>query len=264
MPARPRFPILATAWCVRRTMQAFGSSRSRERRRRSRRLSIAGLPTDRFVFEGFLPPEDNRATRRPRTPGARGAHNRFFRGGAPPRRNARRYGCRFGGDRVAGSRARDHQDIRRDRSRHARRTADRFTEQAALGEVTLVVEGARRRRGRGSCVKTWTNCAQSRSCAKRGLSLKQAAAAVGQANRPEPARNLPKHDPRPPPDRMIAKIQSGQDDPSLLSPQAGGRTPSRRRPVAQALPSARSGRPTASRSSASDCSSAPPISAASA
>ena len=63
-PARRSSPTPATGWWSRRPRPATRSSRSPAPRRCSPALVVAGLPTDAFLFAGFLPPKE--AARRKR------------------------------------------------------------------------------------------------------------------------------------------------------------------------------------------------------
>ena len=64
-------------------------------------LSIAGLPTERFSFEGFLPARLARATRAPRRARRRNAHAGVLRGAASHRRITRGHGRRLSARRAA-------------------------------------------------------------------------------------------------------------------------------------------------------------------
>jgi 16S rRNA (cytidine1402-2'-O)-methyltransferase len=56
MPARRSFPIPASSWCAMPARQGRqGRDDPRPVRRRWPGLTLAGLPTDRFLFMGFLP-----------------------------------------------------------------------------------------------------------------------------------------------------------------------------------------------------------------
>ena len=63
-PERRSFPIPAIGWSRKRSPRASPSPPRRARPRRSPRFASPALPTDRFFFEGFLPPK--RAARRER------------------------------------------------------------------------------------------------------------------------------------------------------------------------------------------------------
>ena len=108
-------------------------------------LSIAGLPTERFSFEGFLPARLAERRARLAELAARDAHAGVLRGAAPHRRMPRGHerGLRRRAARGGGARA--HQGVRDRVSRHA--GAARRRRRAAMpnftrGEITLVVAGA--------------------------------------------------------------------------------------------------------------------------
>ena len=106
-------------------------------------LSIAGIPTDRFTFEGFIPSRDA-ARRKPagRTP-PRAAHDGFLRGGAPAGGYAGRDGDRIGTNR--GMR-RWSSEITKTYEKTTRGTLGElerhFRATPALGEITIIVAGA--------------------------------------------------------------------------------------------------------------------------
>jgi 16S rRNA (cytidine1402-2'-O)-methyltransferase len=142
-------------------------------------LSIAGLPTDRFVFEGFLP---TRATAR------RAALKRMAR----EERTivifeaARRLGetlddmaVEFGADRMAAI-AREITKTFEETVRGSLGELPRtFKTRKALGEVTLVVEGAHRSNETATDSEGATDASVTVDALRdAGLSLKQASAVV--------------------------------------------------------------------------------------
>ncbi len=140
-------------------------------------LSIAGLPTDRFVFEGFLPTKI--VARR----GAleRLAHEErtmvFFEAARRLVSTLDDMAVAFGRERVAVM----VREISKTYEETVRGTiaelTDRFTRQPPLGEVTLVVAGAAGDSG-GESVGTFDDKRTVEVLCEAGLGLKQAAAAV--------------------------------------------------------------------------------------
>jgi len=140
-------------------------------------LSIAGLPTDRFVFEGFLPAKI--VARR----GAleRLAHEErtmvFFEAARRLVSTLDEMDVAFGRERVAVM----VREISKTYEETVRGTiaelTDRFTRQPPLGEVTLVVSGAAGDSG-GESVGTFDDKRTVEVLCEAGLGLKQAAAAV--------------------------------------------------------------------------------------
>lgn len=145
-------------------------------------LSVSGLPTDRFVFEGFVPPKE-------------GARRKFFHGLANEPRTivvfetARRLGKTLPvmlaelGDRqvvVAREMTKMHEEFLRGSIREViaaidARTAD---SQRLPGEVTLVVAGAPKRQ------VTWTDTEIDAALARlreEGMSLKDASRRLADA-----------------------------------------------------------------------------------
>ena len=107
-------------------------------------LSVSGLPTDRFVFEGFLPRRASARNERLRRAARRVANARVFRGRAPRRR--RRLVAlveHFGASRraaVARELTKLHEQIS---TGYARRARARLGDDIPLkGEFVIVVAGA--------------------------------------------------------------------------------------------------------------------------
>jgi 16S rRNA (cytidine1402-2'-O)-methyltransferase len=140
-------------------------------------LSIAGLPTDRFVFEGFLPTKI--VARR----GAleRLAHEErtmvFFEAARRLVSTLDEMAVAFGRERVAVM----VREISKTYEETVRGTiaelTDRFTRQPPLGEITLVVAGAAGDSD-GESVGTFDDKRIVEVLCEAGLGLKQAAAAV--------------------------------------------------------------------------------------
>jgi 16S rRNA (cytidine1402-2'-O)-methyltransferase len=142
-------------------------------------LSIAGLPTDRFVFEGFLP---TRATAR------RAALKRMAR----EERSivifeaARRLGetlddmaVEFGSDRMAAIAREITKTFEETVRGSLGELARTFKTREALGEVTLVVEGAHRSNETATDSEGATDVSVTVDALRdAGLSLKQASAVV--------------------------------------------------------------------------------------
>lgn len=142
-------------------------------------LSIAGLPTDRFVFEGFLPAKAGAR----RNALLRLAHEDrtivFFEAGRRLGQSLGEMATVFGADRLAVV----VRELTKTYEETVRGTladlASRFGKEPALGEVTLVVEGARE----PAADRERPPHAIDEVCAvevlrEAGLSLKQAATAV--------------------------------------------------------------------------------------
>ena len=93
----------AIIWCAARSRQASRWCRCRVPSAVTALVSVAGLPVDRFAFEGFLPARAAARAARLRALAARDAGARVPRGGAPagglPRRRAGGAGRSRGGDR---------------------------------------------------------------------------------------------------------------------------------------------------------------------
>ena len=141
-------------------------------------LSIAGLPTDRFVFEGFPPnrPGERRRSferlaREPRT-------IIFYEAARRLAETLTEMAAAFGGDR----RAAVMRELTKTHEETARGTlaelADRFRLNQALGEITLVVAGAP-----DSDRESSGGFDHGRACeilCGAGMSLKDAAAAIAE------------------------------------------------------------------------------------
>jgi 16S rRNA (cytidine1402-2'-O)-methyltransferase len=141
-------------------------------------LSIAGLPTDRFVFEGFLP---SKAGERRRALERLAREERtlvFYEASRRLAETLTDMATAFGGDRIAV--------VVREMTKTYEETvrgsftelANRFASQEVLGEVTLVVEGARPGRQAGVSPSHADESRMVEVLCEAGLSLKQAAAAV--------------------------------------------------------------------------------------
>jgi 16S rRNA (cytidine1402-2'-O)-methyltransferase len=140
-------------------------------------LSIAGLPTDRFVFEGFLPTRAGeqrhaleRLRREPRTIVCYEAARRLAE-------TLEGMVEAFGRDRVAVV----LREVTKTYEEMVRGTlgelADRFEQDAALGEVTIVIEGSRQEES-GAIFGTFDEAAALEVLRDAGLSLKDASAAL--------------------------------------------------------------------------------------
>ena len=141
-------------------------------------LSIAGLPTDRFVFEGFLP---SKAGERRRTLERLAREERtlvFYEAARRLPETLTDMATAFGGERIAA--------VVREMTKTYEETirgsltelASRFASQEVLGEVTLVVEGAPPGRQAGVSSIQADESRMVEVLCEAGLSLKQAAAAV--------------------------------------------------------------------------------------
>ena len=114
-----------------------------------RRARVAGLPTDRFCFEGFLPARE-RERRAALAAGGGVTHAGLLRSAASTSRHARDMAAAFGAERpaaVARELTKVHETVYRGTlAELAQRAADEanFTR----GEITVVVQGAPRRGGR--------------------------------------------------------------------------------------------------------------------
>ncbi len=139
-------------------------------------LSVAGLPTDRFVFEGFLPPRDSarrwrlkELSREPRT-------IVFYEAARRLSATLEEMSAAFGPSRIAAV----VREISKTYEEIARGTLDelvrRFNENPALGEVTLVVEGAPNSPHEQAGPVTLEMLLEA------GLSLKQASAIIAKAS----------------------------------------------------------------------------------
>ena len=105
-------------------------------------LSIAGIPTDRFTFEGFVPARDAARQQGARRTASRVAHDGLLRGGAPARRYAGAMATAFGESRDAAVVC----EITKTYERTIRGTLAElerhFRATPALGEIVIVVAGA--------------------------------------------------------------------------------------------------------------------------
>ncbi|HXZ86941.1 MAG TPA: 16S rRNA (cytidine(1402)-2'-O)-methyltransferase [Candidatus Binataceae bacterium] len=142
-------------------------------------LSIAGIPTDRFVFEGFLPAK---AGARRSALGRLAREERtmvFFEAARRLEETLREMAVVFGADRVAAvvrELTKTHEETVRGT---LAQLADRFVRQAPLGEITLVVAGTgAAAEPRGETVPALDETRTVEVLCEAGLSLKQAAAAV--------------------------------------------------------------------------------------
>ncbi|MGH7931798.1 MAG: 16S rRNA (cytidine(1402)-2'-O)-methyltransferase [Candidatus Binataceae bacterium] len=142
-------------------------------------LSIAGLPTDRFVFEGFLPPRDA-ARRNALDALAKEARTMiFFEAARRLKETLAEMAVAFGGARMAAvvrEVTKIHEETRRG-------TLDQltaiFAAREPLGEITLVVEGAAEPRDRvREGLHGVDEMAAVEAMCEAGLSLKQASAVI--------------------------------------------------------------------------------------
>ncbi len=135
-------------------------------------LSIAGLPTDRFVFEGFLPTREGQLHKRLEAL-AREPRTIVFYEAA--RRLADTLGAMaaaFGEDREAAV-VREATKVHEETVRGTLgQLADRFRNSEVLGEITIVVGGAKEEGPASGSAATVD------SLMKEGLSLKQASSIV--------------------------------------------------------------------------------------
>jgi 16S rRNA (cytidine1402-2'-O)-methyltransferase len=134
-------------------------------------LSVSGIPSDRFAFEGFLAPRDS--ARRKALEAMRGEPRTLIFYEA-----ARRLGdtlgemaATLGGDRIAAV----IREITKTHEEIARATlaelATRYAREQALGEVVIVVEGAR---GDGAAAAATPPALTVEDLLDAGVSLKQA------------------------------------------------------------------------------------------
>lgn len=139
-------------------------------------LSVAGLPTDRFVFEGFLPPRDSarrsrlkELSREPRT-------IVFYEAARRLSSTLDEMSAAFGPSRIAAV----VREISKTYEEIARGTLDdlvhRYTENPALGELTLVVEGAT------DSAPAEAGPVTLEMLLEAGLSLKQASSIIAKAS----------------------------------------------------------------------------------
>jgi 16S rRNA (cytidine1402-2'-O)-methyltransferase len=140
-------------------------------------LSVAGLPTDRFVFEGFLPARDS--ARRSRLSELRSEPRTivFYEAARRLTSTLEEMVSTFAADRIAAvvrEISKTYEEIARGRLDSLVR---RFTDTPALGEVTIVVEGtADSAQVQGSPDITLAMLVEA------GLSLKQASGVIAQAS----------------------------------------------------------------------------------
>ncbi|AQY02232.1 16S rRNA (cytidine(1402)-2'-O)-methyltransferase [Microbacterium foliorum] len=138
-------------------------------------LSISGLPTDRFTFEGFLPrkPGERRSTLR-----ALAAESRtmvFFESPARLASSLADMGAAFGADRriaVCRELTKFYEEVRRGTSAEL----VEWTTAGVKGEIVVVVEGAPHRE-----VSAEDALAQVQSLVASGVRLKEACAEVAAA-----------------------------------------------------------------------------------
>ncbi len=138
-------------------------------------LSIAGLATNRFTFEGFLPPRDG--PRRKLLEGLRREHRTmvFYEAARRLADTLAEMVAAFGASRIAAV----VREITKTYEETIRGSLDelahRFREQPALGEVTIVVEGAPENSTDSTVEGTPVTVEILREA---GLSLKQASAVL--------------------------------------------------------------------------------------
>ena len=133
-----------------RLVQRRASSRHRRRARSRARcaaiaaLCAAGLPTDHFVFEGFLPRRESARAERLECVAPRAAHDRVLRSRASCRGNARSARRAFGDDRRAAIARELTKTARADRDGHAWPSSTQRLGASIplLGEFVIVVAGA--------------------------------------------------------------------------------------------------------------------------
>ena len=142
-------------------------------------LSIAGIPTDRFVFEGFLPAKAGARRSALGRLAREGRTMVFFEAARRLEETLREMAVVFGADRVAAvvrELTKTHEETVRGT---LAQLADRFVRQAPLGEITLVVAGTgAAAEPRGETVPALDETRTVEVLCEAGLSLKQAAAAV--------------------------------------------------------------------------------------
>ena len=140
-------------------------------------LSIAGLPSDRFVFEGFLPSKENARRAALERLASEDRTIVFFEAARRLADTLHEMSSMFGGARVAAvvrELTKTYEEIVRG---SLAELADRFTDQPALGEVTLVVAGASISHDPEGRQKFDEQYSVQVLC-EAGLSLKQAARAL--------------------------------------------------------------------------------------
>jgi len=142
-------------------------------------LSIAGIPTDRFVFEGFLPAKAGARRSALGRLAREGRTMVFFEAARRLEETLREMAVVFGADRVAAvvrELTKTHEETVRGT---LTQLADRFVRQPPLGEITLVVAGTgAAAEPRGETVPALDETRTVEVLCEAGLSLKQAAAAV--------------------------------------------------------------------------------------
>jgi 16S rRNA (cytidine1402-2'-O)-methyltransferase len=139
-------------------------------------LSAAGIPTDRFTFEGFLP--SRAAARKRAIEDLRGERRTmvFFEAGRRLRQTLSEMAALFGAEREAAvvrEITKTHEETIR---ASLGEIVERFTLGEPLGEVTIVVEGARegmRASGEGESAESMLD-----AMIEAGVGLKQASAVV--------------------------------------------------------------------------------------
>ena len=184
-------------------------------------LCVAGLPTDRFFFEGFLPPRS--AARRERINALAAIPGTLVFYEAPSRLADRSPISRGARPPAGGGRARTHQAPRGGPARDARRACRRVRRGKRRAEKSSSLSARRRRREAGG---RETLDAEIRA-ALGALSVKDAAAAVaakhGLPRREIYARALALAGRRP-----MSRRRPG-DDPAAAAPISGASRPKRSR-----------------------------------
>ena len=188
-PARRSSPIPATSWCAqRRDGRPRASPRCRAPRRCWRRWRSAGLPTDRFFFEGFLPPKDGRAARAHRR--ACAASRRRWCSSRAARASPRRSPTSPPGSApreaaVCRELTKLHEEVRRGTLADARARAMRGDPSRAAR--SSIVIGAADRRGRAGDGRARRAAARG---ARARARVKDAVAEVAASHRPAAPRGL--------------------------------------------------------------------------
>ncbi|HUA33233.1 MAG TPA: 16S rRNA (cytidine(1402)-2'-O)-methyltransferase [Candidatus Binataceae bacterium] len=138
-------------------------------------LSVAGLPTDRFVFEGFLPPRDSARRSRLKELATEPRTIVFYEAARRLSSTLEEMSAVFGPLRVAAV----VREISKTYEEIARSSLDdlvrRFNENPPLGEVTLVVSGAT------DDVREEAGAVTLGMLLEAGLSLKQASSVIAKA-----------------------------------------------------------------------------------
>ena len=164
-----------SSWSPKRSPQGFAVTAAPGASAALAALCVAGLPTDRFFFEGFLPPKQRRAAGADQRARRRARHARLLRSAGPARRDARRSRARAWAA-ARGGRARTDQAARGGAARRARRARRRIRARARRrGARSSIVVGAAAGARRRS-----PSDALDREIAEAlaNLSVKDAAAAV--------------------------------------------------------------------------------------